>query len=58
MINVNYKNVEKLVNKENNFLKSSGNLIQDIYKDFICFSNMFYIAEKKIKDKNLDKGSC
>ena len=56
MINVNYKNVEKLVNKENNFLKSSGNLIQDIYKDFIWFSNMFYIAEKKIKDKNLDKG--
>ena len=56
MINVNYKNVEKLVNKENNFLKSSGNLIQDIYKDFIYFSNMFYIAEKKIKDKNLDKG--
>ena len=56
MINVNYKNVEKLVNKENNFLKSSGNLIQDIYKDFIYFSNMFYVAEKKIKDKNLDKG--
>lgn len=56
MINVNYKNVEKLVNKENNFLKSSGSLIQDIYKDFIYFSNMFYIAEKKIKDKNLDKG--
>ena len=56
MINVNYKNVEKLVNKENNFLKSSGNLIQDIYKDFIYFSNMFYISEKKIKDKNLDKG--
>ena len=56
MINVNYKNVEKLVNKENNFLKSSGNLIQDIYKDFIYFSNMFYIAEKKIKDKNLEKG--
>ena len=56
MINVNYKNVEKLVNKENNFLKSSGSLIQDIYKDFIWFSNMFYIAEKKIKDKNLDKG--
>jgi hypothetical protein len=56
MINVNYKNVEKLVNKENNFLKSSGNLIQDIYKDFIWFSNMFYIAEKKVKDKNLDKG--
>ena len=56
MINVNYKNVEKLVNKENNFLKSSGNLIQDIYKDFIYFSNMFYIAEKRIKDKNLDKG--
>ena len=56
MINVNYKNVEKLVNKENNFLKSSGSLIQDIYKDFIWFSNMFYIAEKKVKDKNLDKG--
>ena len=56
MINVNYKNVEKLVNKENNFLKSSNTLIQDIYKDFIYFSNMFYIAEKKIKDKNLDKG--
>jgi len=56
MINVNYKNVEKLVNKENNFLKSSNTLIQDIYKDFIWFSNMFYIAEKKIKDKNLDKG--
>ena len=56
MINVNYKNVEKLVNKENNFLKSSGDLIQNIYKDFIYFSNMFYIAEKKIKDKNLDKG--
>ena len=56
MINVNYKNVEKLVNKENNFLKSSGDLIQNIYKDFIWFSNMFYIAEKKIKDKNLDKG--
>ena len=49
MINVNYKNVEKLVNKENNFLKSSGNLIQDIYKDFIWFSNMFYTAEKKDK---------
>ena len=56
MINVNYKNVEKLVNKENNFLKSSNTLIQDIYKDFIYFSNMFYIAEKKVKDKNLDKG--
>ena len=56
MINVNYKNVEKLVNKENNFLKSSGSLIQDIYKDFIWFSNMFYIAEKKVKDKNLDSG--
>ena len=56
MINVNFKNVEKLVNKENNFLKSSGELIQNTYKDFIWFSNMFYTAEKKIKDKNLDKG--
>ena len=56
MINVNFKNVEKLVNKENNFLKSSSELIQNTYKDFIWFSNMFYIAEKKIKDKNLDKG--
>jgi len=56
MINVNYKNVEKLVNKENNFLKSSSELIQNTYKDFIWFSNMFYTAEKKIKDKNLDSG--
>tara|TARA_R100000654_G_scaffold47993_2_gene74173 strand:+ start:271 stop:870 length:600 start_codon:yes stop_codon:yes gene_type:complete len=56
MINVNYKNVEKLVNKENNFLKSSGDLIQNMYKDFIWFSNMFCTAEKKVKDKNLDSG--
>ena len=56
MINVNFKNVEKLVNKENNFLKASNQLVQETYKDFIWFSNMFYIAEKKIKDKNLDKG--
>ena len=56
MINVNFKNVEKLVNKENNFLKSSGELIQNTYKDFIWFSNMFYTAEKKVKDKNLDSG--
>ena len=56
MINVNYKNVEKLVNKENNFLKSSSELIQNTYKDFIWFSNMFYTAEKKVKDKNLDSG--
>ena len=56
MINVNFKNVEKLVNKENNFLKSSSELIQNTYKDFIWFSNMFYTAEKKVKDKNLDSG--
>ena len=56
MINVNYKNVEKLVNKENNFLKASNQLVQETYKDFIWFSNMFYTTEKKVKDKNLDKG--
>ena len=56
MINVNYKNVEKLINKENNFLKASGQLIQQTYQDFIWFSNTFYIAEKKVKDKKLDKG--
>ena len=56
MINVNFKNVEKLVNKENNFLKASNQLVQETYKDFIWFSNMFYTTEKKIKDKNLDKG--
>jgi hypothetical protein len=27
-----------------------------MYKDFIWFSNTFYTAEKKVKDKNLDKG--
>ena len=56
MINVNFKNVEKLVNKENNFLKASNQLVQETYKDFIWFSNMFYTTEKKVKDKNLDKG--
>ena len=56
MINVNYKNVDKLVKKENNFLKGSNQLIQETYKDFIWFSNMFYVAEKKIKDKKLEKG--
>tara|TARA_B100000900_G_scaffold163585_1_gene138875 strand:+ start:13011 stop:13610 length:600 start_codon:yes stop_codon:yes gene_type:complete len=56
MINVNYENVAKLVKKENNFLKASGDLIKETYKDFIYFSNMFYVAEKKIKDKKLDKG--
>lgn len=56
MINVNYENVEKLVNKENNFLKASGKLIQETYQDFIWFSNTFYTAEKKVKDKNLDSG--
>ena len=56
MINVNFKNVEKLVNKENNFLKASNQLVQETYKDFIWFSNMFYTTEKKVKDKNQDKG--
>ena len=56
MINVNYENVDKLVKKENNFLKASGELIQETYKDFIYFSSMFYTAEKKIKDKKLEKG--
>lgn len=56
MINVNYENVDKIVKKENNFLKASGELIQEFYKDFIYFSNMFYVAEKKIKDKKLEKG--
>ena len=55
MINVNYKNIEKLINKENNFLKSSNTLIQETYEDFIWFSNTFYTTEKKVKDKNLDK---
>ena len=55
MINVNFKNVEKLVDKENNFLKASNQLVQETYKDFIWFSNTFYTTEKKVKDKNLDK---
>ena len=56
MLNVNYENVSKLVKKENNFLKASNELIQETYKDFIYFSSLFYNAEKKVKDQNLEEG--
>ena len=51
-----FQNVEKIINKEINFLNGSEKLIEENYKEFIEFSSKFYNAEKRVKDKNLDKG--
>ena len=51
-----FQNVEKIINKEINFLNGSEKLIEENYKEFIEFSSKFYNAEKRVKMKNLDKG--
>ena len=52
----NFENVEKIINKEINFLNGSEKLIEENYVEFVDFSSKFYNAEKRVKDKNLDKG--
>jgi predicted metal-dependent hydrolase len=51
-----FENVEKIINKEINFLNGSEKLIEENYEEFVDFSSKFYNAEKRVKDKNLDKG--
>ena len=51
-----FENVEKIINKEINFLNGSEKLIEENYEELVDFSSKFYNAEKRVKDKNLDKG--
>ena len=51
-----FENVEKIINKEINFLNGSEKLIEENYEELVDFSSKFYNAEKRVKDKNLDSG--